>query len=212
MAPASRYVAPVLALLLTSGVLAACGSSRTDTRASLVSEPSTFSTVAVAAATDEPTATEQPTDVPTEEPTATVEVIVEPTPTDTPAPIDTPTPEPIDDSPDDLDDGPNVIIEFIYYDGDVPQVESDEYAVITNVGDAAQNMAGWRLNAEDDGQDFYFPTYILDAGASCRVYTNEAHPETCGFSFNIGSAIWRNKGECGYLYDANGVEVSKYCF
>lgn len=107
---------------------------------------------------------------------------------------------------------PRVVIETIFYDGDVPRVESDEYAVITNTGDAPQDITGWRLNADDNNQDFYFPNYTLAPGESCRVYTNEVHPETCGFSFGIPKAIWANDGECGHLYDANGVEVSSYCY
>ena len=46
----------------------------------------------------------------------------------------------------------------------------------------------------------------------CRVYTNEHHPESCGFSFGSGSAIWNNKGDYGHLYDASGAEVSTYCY
>ncbi len=107
---------------------------------------------------------------------------------------------------------PKVQITSIRFDGAVFQVESDEYAVITNVGGTAVNLAGWRLNAGDAGQDFVFPLFDLQPGRSCRVYTNEAHLETCGFSFGIGSAIWNNGGDCGYLYDANGVLVSKYCY
>jgi hypothetical protein len=106
----------------------------------------------------------------------------------------------------------NVIISFIFFNGDVPQVESDEYAVITNNGGGAVNLAGWRLNADDTGQDFYFPSFDIQPGQSCRVYTNEYHPDTCGFSYNRGDAIWRNTGECGHLFDATGVEVSTFCY
>ncbi len=105
-----------------------------------------------------------------------------------------------------------VVIQSVYYDGVVPRVESDEYAVIANTGTAPQDITGWRLNAGDRGQDFVFPNYTLAPGESCRVYTNEIHPETCGFSFGISKAIWANSGDCGYLYDANGVEVSSYCY
>jgi hypothetical protein len=105
-----------------------------------------------------------------------------------------------------------VIISHIFYDGAVPRVESDEYAEIKNVGGTPVNLAGWRLNAGDPGQDFVFPGFILQPGQSCRVYTNEHHPETCGFSFGSGKAIWNNKGDCGYLYDATGALVSERCY
>jgi hypothetical protein len=105
-----------------------------------------------------------------------------------------------------------IIIEFIFYAGIVKTVESDEYAVITNMGSSPVNLSGWRLNADDPGQDFYFPSHILNPGESCRVYTNEIHPESCGFSFGRGSAIWVNSGECGSLYDSNGSLVDEYCY
>lgn len=104
------------------------------------------------------------------------------------------------------------MISSIRYDGDVPQVESDEYAVITNRGSAVVNMGNWRLNAGEPDQNFTFPSFDLQPGQSCRVYTNEHHPESCGFSFGRGDAIWRNSSDCGYLYDASGAEVSRYCW
>lgn len=107
----------------------------------------------------------------------------------------------------------NVIIQSVFYDGVVYRVESDEYAVIANTGTAAINIGGWLLNAGDPGQNFTFPNFNLAAGQVCRVYTNENHPESCGFSFGIGRAIWNNTdADCGYLYDASGKEVSNYCY
>lgn len=107
----------------------------------------------------------------------------------------------------------HVIIQSIFYDGEVYRVESDEYAVIANTGTAATNIGGWRLNAGDPGQDFTFPNFTLAPGQACRVYTNEHHAESCGFSFGSGRAIWNNKdGDCGTLYDASGKEVSNYCY
>ena len=84
--------------------------------------------------------------------------------------------------------------------------------MITNQGGSAVNLAGWPLNADDPGQDFVFPSFELQPGQSCRVYTNEDHPEYCGFSFGSGRALWANDGECGHLYDAEGVEVSTFCY
>ncbi len=107
---------------------------------------------------------------------------------------------------------PNIQINFILFDGAVPLVESDEFAQITNQGSSAVNLQGWRLNAGAPEQDFYFPNFQLDPGLSCRIYTNEIHPEFCGFSFGRGEAIWKNTGDCGYLYDREGAQVSKYCY
>jgi hypothetical protein len=105
-----------------------------------------------------------------------------------------------------------VQITEIYYDGVVPYVESDEYAVIRNESNAPVNLLGWRLNAGAQGQDFHFPDYTMQVGQECRVYTDEYHPEWCGFNFSSGVALWANSGDCGYLYDETGKEVSEYCY
>ena len=106
----------------------------------------------------------------------------------------------------------NIVIQWVNYDGGVYRVESDEFAVIANQGSAPASLRGWRLNAGDNGQDFGFPDYMLNPGAFCRVYTNEYHPDTCGFSFGRGQAIWNNKGDCGYLFDSAGNQVDSYCY
>lgn len=142
-------------------------------------------------------------------PPATPTPSVTPTPTDTPRPTATPTWTPPTPTPPTNAD---VIISYIFYDGVVPRSESDEYAEITNNGSTAQNLQGWRLNAGDPGQDFIFPSFELAPGQSCRVYTDEYHPEYCGFSFGSGSALWRNSGDCGYLYDGSGALVDDYCY
>ena len=103
-----------------------------------------------------------------------------------------------------------VVIARIYYDGQEPRTEGDEYAVIKNTGATSANLDGYRLNAGDPGQDFYFPSFALRAGAEVRVYTNR---DIAGsFSFGSGRAIWNNDGDCGYLYDPSDNEVSKYCY
>jgi micrococcal nuclease len=153
-----------------------------------------------------PTATPQPTSPPS---------TVTPLPTATPLPQPTavPTEPPLPPPPTEPAAAPgDVRISYIYYDGQVADVESDEYAVIKNVGGSPVNLSGWRLNADDAGQDFWFPAFELQPGQECRVYTNENHPESCGFNFGNGRALWANSGECGHLYDANGTEVSTYCY
>ena len=152
-----------------------------------------------------PTTVLQPTSTVAPQPTATQ---LEP-PTAPPAPTPTQPPPPTE-AP--VAAPGNVQISFIFYDGIVSRVESDEYAVITNNGGSPVNLSGWRLNAGAPGQDFSFPGFDLQPGQSCRVYTNENHPESCGFSFNNGQAIWNNDGDCGYLFDNNNQQVSQYCY
>lgn len=105
----------------------------------------------------------------------------------------------------------NVQITFIFYDGIVPSVESDEYVEITNLGTSSVNLLGWRLVDIDEGYpELVFPSYILNPGQSVRVYTNEIHPEYGGFSFGSGKAVWNNSDpDTAVLYDDQGNEVSR---
>lgn len=165
--------------------------------------PPTATTPPLPTATPLPLPTDTPVPVPpTEVPVVPTEAPV--VPTEVPVVPTEPPPPPVVPG--------EVVISFIYYDGQEPRSEGDEYVVITNNGGSAVNLAGWRLNADDNGQDFYFPSYDLAPGASCRVYTNRSDPATCGFSYGNGSAIWANDGECGHLFNAVGVEVSTYCY
>lgn len=107
----------------------------------------------------------------------------------------------------------DVIIASIRYNGDINPQEPDEYAVITNRGGAPVNLGGWRLNAGEDDQNFGFPSFDLGPGQSCRVYTNQVNADSCGGgTFGSGQAIWNNGGDCGTLYNAEGAEVSRYCW
>jgi micrococcal nuclease len=108
--------------------------------------------------------------------------------------------------------GSMVVIVAIHHDGQIDPGEPDEYAEIRNEGNSAVNLAGWRLNAGAQGQDFRFPDFLLAPGQACRVYTDEVHPEYCGFSFGSAQALWSNDGDCGFLYDAGGAAVSRRCY
>lgn len=105
---------------------------------------------------------------------------------------------------------PGPAIVDVYYDGQEPDREGDEYVVIQKVGPDPVDMEGYRINAGDKGQNFTFPSFVLQPGASVRVYTNRSIPGS--FSFSIGRAIWNNKGDCGHLYGPSGIEISTYCY
>jgi endonuclease YncB( thermonuclease family) len=128
-----------------------------------------------------------------------------------PKPSPTPTPTPTPTLPAKHSVTTNVKITKIFYDGQVPRVESDEYVEITNRGNEPQDLAGWVLMDISEGYpSFSFPTYILTPGVSIRVYTNEVHNEWGGFSFGSGKAIWNNSDpDTAILYDAQGNEVSR---
>ncbi|RIK52581.1 MAG: hypothetical protein DCC57_09680, partial [Chloroflexi bacterium] len=96
------------------------------------------------------------------------------------------------------------------YDGTALRTEADEYIEIINQG-AALNVAGWVL-MDDDGNRFVFPDHTMQPGDRCRVYTNEVHPESCGFSFGSSRGIWSNAGDVAILVDPAGVEVDRQCW
>ncbi len=105
----------------------------------------------------------------------------------------------------------NVQITYIFYDGLVPYVESDEYVEITNLGDQPQELTDCVLMDISEGYpSLTFPSYILAPGKSIRVYTNEYHSEWGGFSFEYSQAIWNNREpDVAVLYNNQGKEVSR---
>jgi len=105
----------------------------------------------------------------------------------------------------------DIQISYIFFDGQVPRVESDEYVEVTNFGDQSQDLAGWILMDISDGYpSFIFPPYILAPGESIRVYTNEYHSEWGDFSFEYSQAIWNNsEPDIAALYNSQGEEVSR---
>lgn len=102
-----------------------------------------------------------------------------------------------------------ITIDTIHYDG-TGDKEPDEYVVITNRSASPIQLQGWSLYDLAD-HVYFFPTYIIQPEASCRVYTNEDHPEYCGFNFReSGSAIWNNSGDTATLEDGAGTIIDTY--
>ena len=99
----------------------------------------------------------------------------------------------------------------IFYDGLVSRTESDEYVEITNLGSEPIDLKGWVVKDISEGYpSLTFPSYVLQHNKSVRVYTNEIHPESGGFSFGSGKAVWNNSShDIAVLYDAQGQEVSR---
>jgi len=107
---------------------------------------------------------------------------------------------------------PVIVIADIFFDGLEKTTEGDEFIEIANTGTDTGDISGWRVNADDKGQDFIFPEgTTLAPGASFRVYTNMTDLSTGGFSFGSKRAIWNNKqGDIGHLFDASGKEVDEF--
>jgi hypothetical protein len=112
--------------------------------------------------------------------------------------------------------GPLVEIVCIFFDGIEPRSEGDEYVAIANRGDASENLEGWTLVDSADGKPaFIFPSTIIEPGAEVRVYTNEIHDDTGGFSFNSGVSIWNNSSnepDIAELMNSNGQTVSRVSY
>ena len=160
-----------------------------------------------ASPTTSPPTTQAPTqEEPTSETTQTPSSTQTPTPAPTPTPSSTPTP-----TPPPVQTTTAIQITKIFYDGLVPRSESDEYIEITNHGSAPVDLKGWVIKDISEGYpSLTFPSYVLQAGKSVRVYTNEIHQEYGGFSFGSGKAVWNNSSpDTAVLYNAQGQEISR---
>jgi len=146
----------------------------------------------------EPTATSAPTEVPTSTPVLT--------PTSSPTPIAPPQTVNTIASASGL-----ISIVSIAYDGSGNK-EPDEYVEIRNDSSQPIQLKGWVL--QDKAKHvFSFPDFVIQLGQVCRIYTDEIHPDSCGFSFGFNdSAIWNNSGDCAYLKDQAGNMVAEYCY
>ncbi|WP_424187226.1 choice-of-anchor K domain-containing protein [Actinokineospora sp. G85] len=106
---------------------------------------------------------------------------------------------------------PDPVIHHVRAKGEVKGSQADEYVEIVNRGTAPADISGWKLGADDRGQDFVFPAgTVLAPGQRIRVYTNESHPEWGGFNYGIKRPIWNDKGDSAVLSDTAGAAVSTF--
>lgn len=130
-------------------------------------------------------------------PTPTSTPINTPTSTATPTPTATPTQQPVNTG--------NVVLTYIFYNGAGSQ-EPDEYVEIRNDDTHSVLLDGWTLR-DAANHVFTFPNHAMPPGQVCRVYTNQNHPEWCGFNYGSSSAIWNNSGDTATLRNSNGQTV-----
>jgi competence protein ComEC len=101
-----------------------------------------------------------------------------------------------------------VRITNIFYDG-TGTTEPDEYVEIRNEEAQPVQLQGWSLS--DEGNHiFAFPASVMQPSQICRIYTNEDHPEWCGFSYGKGDAIWNNSGDTATLRDGQGNIIDQF--
>lgn len=103
-----------------------------------------------------------------------------------------------------------IVISFISERGTLWQ-EPEEFVEIRNDSDDWIQLEGWSLTDEEN-HVFIFPRFYLNPGGHCRVYTNEYHAKSCGFSYWSGGPIWSNDRECAYLKNALGELISTLCY
>ena len=104
----------------------------------------------------------------------------------------------------------DVRITAVHYAGSGTQ-EPDEYVEIKNIDNLPILLQDWTLR-DKANHVFTFPSYLLEPGKSCRIYTNEHRPDWCGFSFRSASPIWNNDGDTLYLWDSEGGFVLEYSY
>lgn len=148
-------------------------------------------------ATITPTITLTPT--PTKPVTGTPVLTKTPTPTPTSTPSVLPPPSPY-----------NVTIDGIRYQGTGSQ-EPDEYVIIHNEDTQSISLNQWKLK-DNAGKVFTFPGMSMAPGMVCRVYTNENHPDWCGFSYGSTSPVWDNIHDTAILLDAQGRLVDLFSY
>ena len=101
-------------------------------------------------------------------------------------------------------------ITHISYKGVVKKTQSDEYVEITNQGSNPADISGWQIASSVGRNKFFtFPAgTTLAVGQKVRVYTNEVHPESGGFSCGSKLSLWKDSGDEARLLDAQGNWVS----
>jgi hypothetical protein len=146
--------------------------------------------------------------VPTEDPNLPPPIVETPEPGSRP----TATPHPTAVGGGAVEGNGPIVISQILFNGDINPTEPDEYVELHNITTSDVNMDGWVLRDVYGGQEFTWRNFLLQAGKRIRVYTNEHHSESGGFSFSSGSAIWRNDGDAAELQDSNGAIVATFAY
>ena len=159
-----------------------------------------------------PTATSGPTSTPTftTTPTQTATATQTPTPSNTPTATNTATITPTATDPPPPSDTGDVRLTMIFFDDNVPNAEW--YVEIRNFDNKVILLQGWKLHDIGQVHTYTFPTYAMQPDEICRVYSNENHPEWCGFNWENGNPIWNNSGDTATLKDSSGTIIDTCSF
>ncbi|MDJ0511171.1 MAG: lamin tail domain-containing protein [Crocosphaera sp.] len=103
-----------------------------------------------------------------------------------------------------------VEISDLFYEAKDSQ-KADQYVEITNSGTIAADISSWKIKSSAKNRTYFFPVgTTLEAGQSIKLYNDEHHAESGGFSFYSEWGVWKNKGDTATLVDAEGNEVSTF--
>jgi len=91
---------------------------------------------------------------------------------------------------------------------------TDEYVLITNRGNAPQDMTGWRIHSVVGDQWYDFPAaYTLAAGTSVRVHSGPDAFDNPPTDLLWGLAhVWLNEGDKAILYDDSNTAIDSFCY
>lgn len=85
---------------------------------------------------------------------------------------------------------------------------TNEYVEITNDGDLAFNLQGWKLQ-RSGGPDYTFADALIFPGGSIRVYSTSGADTTISRYWGQSAALWQSSGEATLL-NVQGQSVSTY--
>lgn len=96
--------------------------------------------------------------------------------------------------------------------GDDNNNKNEEYVCFSNQGTQSVNLAGWSVK-DSFGWSFQFPDFMLGAGESVKLRTG-CGTNTLGDLYwcRDETAVWNNGGDCVYLLNEVGKEISEYCY
>jgi uncharacterized repeat protein (TIGR01451 family) len=155
-----------------------------------------------------PTPTENPYPSPILPRTATVTPVK--TGTITPA-TETPTPTETGTATNTPLASGGIGINKIVYRGNASN-QADTYVEIRNDDISSIQLQGWVLRNNLGTPTYTFPSFVMVPGKVCRIYTNEVHTDTCGFTFSSSSPIWDSAADCAYLFDSGNLLVGQKCY